>query len=116
MFQIDVHATGPDGCDITGLRIPGVLVTSAMHFVPDDALCDASEELQRWGPIAREVCEALARSPDFVLVQVESNDEQVNISKRGHELVVEVETDCESVHVVVPLRAMNSILKRMERG
>ena len=64
--------------------------------IPDQAA------LEQMG-VAREVLEALAKSPDGELVRVEERDEQVVITKQGRTLQIRVHSAKEDVSVNVPL-------------
>jgi hypothetical protein len=51
--------------------------------------------------------------PDFVLVEVQSAREYVKIQKIGGSLVINVDSDKETVHVSVPLRAARHALEEL---
>lgn len=114
MIEVDVHATGPGGCDIRGIKMPGALAPLAISFVPDEELAAAREDIDEWGPLAREVCRSIGRCPDFVLAEVHSDREFVRVAKEGRRLVVIVEGDEEEIRVVVPLGAVEAVLDRIE--
>jgi len=114
MLRVDVHAKGPGGCDVTGLRIPGAFVSTAMHFIPEDALAEMADELAFAGPLAGRAIEELEQTPDFVLVEVVSDDEQVLIRKLGRELRIDVDSYDEEVHITVPLGTLKSLMRRLE--
>jgi hypothetical protein len=52
----------------------------------------------------------LERLPDFVLVEVESPRERVKVQKRGDYLVIDVDSDDETVHLSVPIRTVHDTL------
>jgi hypothetical protein len=115
MLTVDIHAKGPGGCDITGIRIPAAVAHVALALVPDQAFDWAEDdELQRWGPLIHEACHQLLKSPDFTLVEVVDDDESVLIRKRGKTLVIDVEDHQERVHVTVPLGVAKAFARKID--
>jgi hypothetical protein len=122
-IEVDVHSNGPDGTDVEGLKIPGILAATAVHFIPDSALKSARAEVRAG---CREsdcdvddlgkILKALAESPDCVLVEVISATERVTVAKRNGHIVVDAESVEETVHVKVPLRAARSLLAQLDAG
>jgi hypothetical protein len=102
---VDVREGGPNGQRIV-VPLPLVLAQAAVAVAPviaDEKLrIPDNEALQHIG-VAREVMEALAKSPDGELVRVEERDEQVVITKEGRTLHIRVHSAKEDVSVNVPL-------------
>ncbi len=117
MFELDVHERGPGGADISGIRIPAVLGHVALAFIPMSAFdfCD-DHDVARHVPLIREACQQLRDAPDFVLVEVLSEDEHVLVRKKGAALVVDVESKDEEVHLSVPLGIAQAFARKMERA
>jgi hypothetical protein len=86
-----------------------------LNCVPDRLCLEASEEMERWGPAIRVACNELTRCEDGVFVEVESYDETVLIAKRGKALVIDVESEDESVHITVPLATVKHVVSKIER-
>lgn len=86
--------------------VPLVLAQAAVAVAPavaeEKMRIPDREALAHMG-VAREVMEALAKSPDGELVRVEERDEQVVITKQGRTLRVRVQSAKENVSVNVPL-------------
>jgi hypothetical protein len=86
--------------------VPLVLAQAAVAVAPavagEKMRIPDREALAHMG-VAREVMEALAKSPDGELVRVEERDEQVVITKQGRMLQVRVQSAKENVAVNVPL-------------
>jgi hypothetical protein len=122
-IEVDVHSNGPGGTDVEGLKIPGILATTAAHFIPDSALKSARGEVRLGcrksdcdlGDVA-EILAVLAKCPDCVLVEVISPDECVTIAKRNGHLVVDAQSVEETVHVKVPLRTARTLLAQLDAG
>ncbi|MFH1143231.1 MAG: hypothetical protein V1774_01645 [Candidatus Eisenbacteria bacterium] len=113
MICVDVEATGPGGCDVRGLRLPGFLVNGAIRCLPVDVLCEAKAEAAWVHPFLRQACRTLQRTPDFALVEVDGPNEQVRITKRGNDLLIHVESDQERVHLVIPIRTLDALASRL---
>ncbi len=122
-IEVDVHSNEPGGTDVEGLKIPGILAATAVHFIPDSALkraragvragcresdCDINE--------LAGILKALAECPDCVLVEITSPDERVTVAKRGGHLVVDTESVEETVHLKVPLRTARTLLAQLNAG
>jgi len=111
MITVDIHATGPGGSEVHGLRIPGMLVNNAIGFLPDHIVKDAGKN--RIASLAAErVSRVLRNAPDCSLVEVDGPDEQVRIAKRGGNLVVHVRDVEEDVHISIPLKTLEAVAKK----
>ena len=119
MIVVDVSEGGPDGNDIH-IRIPAALVQAGLGVVPDEVLAemaaDMGEDFEVVGPLVRAVHDELSNSPDFVIIDVRDHDEHVRIAKRGEKIVVDVSDGCDRVRVVLPLRMVDMVLGRIEKG
>lgn len=119
MIEVDVHAKGPGGTDVTGLRVPGCLASLALHFVPDREFRVQAGELDRRGLTSeslRKVMDALAKIPDAVLIEVRDRDEHVRIAKEGRHLTVLADGDDEIVCVRVPIRLAAQLARKAAQG
>jgi hypothetical protein len=94
------------------LTVPAVLAGIALAFVPDDVLTDIGEELEPVWPTVRAAARELDEAPDFVLLEVRSDGDRVIIEKKGHRLLVLVETADDRVRVAVPIRTMRRLVER----
>src|SRR5512147_3031832 len=86
--------------------VPLVLAQAAVAVAPavaEDKMRILDREALEHMGVARQVMEALAKSPDGELVRVEERDEQVVITKQGRLLQVRVQSAKENVAVNVPL-------------
>jgi hypothetical protein len=122
MIEIDVHESGADGCDISGLRIPAFVLTAAMPFVPEHVFGTASAHTRAFGEehgqnlaAVAKAMDELAKYPDFVLTEVTSRSEHVTITTRRGDLVIDVNSPDETVHVKVPMRAIKAVLSKLDR-
>ena len=111
-INVRVHEKGPDGHNVFVI-VPAAVVPIAAHFVPQENLRDASENVRPYLPIIDAAIPELEEAPDGVFVEVTDNDEHVLISKSGGSLVIDVNDHDETVHVSVPLRAVQTSIHQI---
>jgi len=87
---------------------PAMLAPIAIRLVPDKKLARASQQIQPWLPTIRAALDGLRNSPDLTIVEVSNSEEYVQVAKIGGEIVVDVANRDDTVHVSVPLRALDS--------
>jgi hypothetical protein len=92
---------------------PAMLVPIGMHFVPSAQLAEAAEEIRPWLPVIRETLKQLQQIEDLPFVEVSEPGQHVRISKSGGSIVVDVESEEESVHISTPIRAMSSAVEEL---
>ena len=111
MLEVDIQSKGPGGCDISGIRIPAALGHVAIAMIPGHMMGLEGPEMDIWPPLVRAACSELSRCPDFTLVEVHTDDEHVRVRKQGRQLIVDVDTYDERVHVTVPLGVAEAFAK-----
>ena len=67
-------------------------------------------ELGEFGPLVGALLLDLENSPDVTLVEVESHESVVAISKRGGSLLIDVDDRGSGVHVSLPIRSVRRTL------
>lgn len=112
-IRISVDEKKPDGHHIH-LIAPAAIVPVGMRFVPDNALKEASSQLQVWAPAIKIAAVELEKYRDFVLVEVEDESDHVKITKRGGSLVIDVNDAEDTVHVSFPIHSAISAIRRIE--
>jgi hypothetical protein len=110
--MVSVRERKPEGTRIW-LPVPALLVEIGMRFVPAEQLRDASAQIRPWLPAIRAASTELERCPDATLVAVESRTEQVQVSKRGDSMQIDVQNEEETVHVSVPVEFVNSMAEEI---
>jgi hypothetical protein len=108
-LRVEVREKGVNGTHVF-LPVPVNLVRIGMNFVPERELDEARAELEPWMPAVRAILLELANGPDGTLVEVEDGAETVHIVKRGGELIIDVDTPDETVHLAVPLMGVGSLI------
>jgi hypothetical protein len=110
---VRVHEKKPDGTNLR-LYVPAVLVPLGVRLAPERELARAMSHAREFLPAMRIAAEELERIPDGVLVEVDSPREHVLIVKSGGSLVVDVDSDRETVHVSVPLKMVRNLARDLE--
>ena len=114
MVSVQVAEHRPGG-DNVSVMIPGALASAGLMFLPDVVCAGMAEGIDdRWATVVRAVERELSKCPDAVFVQVESDDENVLIRKEGVHLVIDVDSDDETVHVKVPVKLVAGVLGKIE--
>jgi hypothetical protein len=117
--SITVDVRSEDGTDLS-IAVPAGLADLVITLVPLAPLREyaveaepLTEELwEVWQAIERP-CRELAEAPDFTIVEISGPGERVLVRKQGRRLVTDITTEGERIHVVVPLRTVQRVLKRL---
>jgi len=105
------------------IRVPAGLANLAIALVPSAPLRELGRDFEPWSgqldrvwPVLTRSYDELAAAPDFVLVEVHGDDEQILVRKEDGHLIVDVSSHGDDVHIVVPLRTVSRALDKLERG
>ena len=113
--RVDVVEKAHNGEHIH-LVAPAAILPVAAWLVPRNKLNDARTKLGPWLPTLTVASKELARCPNGPLVEVDSNREHVRIYTQDRSLVVNVDSEGETVHVSFPLAAAADTLSQIARG
>jgi hypothetical protein len=105
--DVNVNCHQPQQPQHIHVIAPALLAPIALRLVPSDKLARASQQIQPWLPTVHAALDGLSDSPDMTLVEVLNPDEYVHVAKEGGDVVVDVANAEETVHVSVPLRAID---------
>ncbi|MCI0537191.1 MAG: hypothetical protein L0Z50_18390 [Verrucomicrobiales bacterium] len=113
-ITVNVQEKKPDG-DRVFVFAPAAVVPWAIALAPERHVRfdQMPEEARAMLPALAEAADKLGDMPDFVLVEVQSPREHVKVEKRGGSIVVNVDSERESVYVSVPLRAARHALAQL---
>lgn len=112
VVTVNVQEKQKDG-DHVFVMAPAVLAAWGVKFVPDDAWKDVPQEAREAFPAIIAAADKLSDLPDFTLVEVQGRHETVKVQKINGSIVVDVDSDHESVHVAVPLRAVRHTIANL---
>ncbi len=101
------------GGDHVNLLVPAALVPLALKFIPDHKRQRALAQLDQWLPALQTASRELARVEDATFVEVQGPKERVRVSKLGGSLVVDVQSDRETVYVSFPLRLVDQVAEEL---
>ncbi|MFQ5817930.1 MAG: hypothetical protein ACE5H2_08245 [Terriglobia bacterium] len=113
LVRVYVEEKHPGG-DTVRLAIPAALVPLGLKFVPDEKLQRAAAELRSWLPAIQAAAQEFERCPDGPLVEVENAREKVRVAIHAGLLVIDVNSDRETVHVSFPVRLITYIAHELQ--
>jgi hypothetical protein len=111
-IQVNVIEKRPEGHHIH-VMAPALLLPIGMHFAPKEGISEASAEIQPWLPAIRAALAQLRECDDIAFVEVKEPGQQVRVAKSGGSLVVDVNSEEQSVHVSAPIRAISSAVEEL---
>ncbi len=113
-ITVNVKEKRPDG-DRVFVIAPAALVPWAIALAPEKHVRfdHIPEEARAVLPALADAADKLSDMDDFVLVEVQSPREHVKVEKRGGSIVINVDSDHETVYVSFPLRAARHALKEL---
>lgn len=103
--NVNVEQKQADGHHIHVIA-PAALGPIAARCIPARNLQDASQQIRPWLPLIDTTFDALRQTDDIVLVDVTEPGQHVKVRKVGGSVIVDVDDPNETVHVSVPLRAV----------
>ncbi|NIM63503.1 MAG: hypothetical protein GTO30_18235 [Acidobacteria bacterium] len=121
MISVQVQPRGGGGINIAMPAAVAHVALAAVEFVPastlqlDGAPPQALDAIEHYLPAAQEALDALARQPDFVLVEVHDDDESVTVRKEGRSIRVLVDSDDGRIDVAIPLSTVGEFTRRMKK-
>ena len=95
--------------DHVHLVVPAALIPVAMRLAPSHALKDAARQAGPWLPTIQSIAKELRNFPDTEFVEVRDADEHVVIRTQNGKLLVDVESEDETVHIACPLATIEHI-------
>ena len=100
------------GSDVR-ICFPAALAQLAVDLSPGCCVQTAECKLKNYRPLVTELCKEMGNSPDFTMVETRDSDQAVRVCKHGADLLVEVQSPDEHVHLTIPFRLVNSIMARI---
>lgn len=111
--SVKVDKRGPDPHRVR-IVAPALLVPAVAYVASRTTNIDREmRDVKEWLPVAQAAAAALSNTDDVTLVEIEDHDEHVRVAKRFDKIVVDVDAPDATVHVSVPLRAVNSTLNAL---
>jgi hypothetical protein len=112
LVTVRVRQREPDAHNIFVVA-PAMLVPLGMKIVPRDSLRRDAAEIRPYLPMIRAAADELAKCPDVTLVDVSDHEDHVRVAKHWGAIVVDVDEPGHTVHVSVPIRAVQSTLREL---
>jgi hypothetical protein len=119
LVTVSIHEEGPDGVDLF-IPVPAGLVKAGISLAPlvlsmiddhgvDQELERFREELDVILPVVIEMLDLLETLPDATLVEVESRNEYVRVSKEGGKIRVLFDEADTRISISVPVDVFRSV-------
>ena len=111
--SVKVHEKSANGVNLY-IPVPALLLDLALlaapAVMPEHELTDARREIAPYREDLRSIAEGLEDMPSGVLVEVQTGDEYVKITKEWRSFRIEVQSDDADVTVSVPTRFLSRAL------
>ena len=108
---VQVHDENGDDVHI---RVPAILAQLLIDFTPRRCFhCDMRGTGDQIRPVMHQLCSSLREAPDFTMLEARSGSQNVQISKVGREIQVEVLSPGERVHVSMPFPLLSRLMERI---
>ncbi|HEY7161748.1 MAG TPA: hypothetical protein VH815_10840 [Acidobacteriota bacterium] len=93
--------------------VPVGLMNLGLNMIPGEMLTQVNQELGPHRKIVQSLATELENMPDTDFVEVQGKHEHVLVSKKGGNLIIDVQTPDETVYVSVPIRSTGSIVSKL---
>ncbi|MDQ7005794.1 MAG: hypothetical protein Q9Q40_01025 [Acidobacteriota bacterium] len=114
-LSVEISAPGPHGGRVR-LVLPAGIVDVALAMLPGRLMPDqARETFAPYGALAGLLADSLPRLPEVVLVSVDAPRHKVRVAQEGSCLVIQIVDHEQSVHLRIPRRTLEAVLRRVER-
>lgn len=114
VIRIDVDEYRSDGSHIH-MWVPAAAIPMAMHFVPEEHMCHASQQAREAIPILHALVKELKKYPDAGFVEVDDHEQHVRVRTQNGKLQIDVDTPDEKVHVLCPLSTIEDVTLQLEQ-
>jgi hypothetical protein len=112
LITVRVQEHKPNGSHVFVVA-PAMLVPIGVRVAPHERLREIEGRVRPYLPTIRAAAEELAKCPNATFVEVQSPEEHVRISKGWGAIVIDVDDRDETVHVSVPIRAVQSAIEEL---
>jgi len=93
--------------------VPMLFVNLALDVVPDQRLARLSARLQDKDEWLAALTRELSECPDGTFVEIESREDQVSVAKKGGNILIDVNSSEEEVHLRFPIRSTAKAFTRL---
>jgi len=119
VFHEGVIRVDVDEHQVGGTRVhfwvPATVVSTGMHFVPDNKMREAAAKLRPYLPALREVAKELDKYPNAELVDVSDAQDHVRVVMENGKLRIDaVSGNGDVVHLSVPAGVLRDVAEELE--
>ena len=95
--------------------VPAAVVSTGLHFVPQEKLQCTAKEMLPYLPVLREISKELEKYPNAELVDVADGEDHVRITMvRGKIQIDAVSHEGDVVHLTLPAGLLRDVAERLE--
>ena len=114
VIRVDVDERRNGGSHVH-FWVPATVVSTGMHFMPNERIREAANQARPYLPVLREVSKELQKYPEAELVDVTSGADRVRIAMSGGQLRIDaVSEDGDVVHLSVPAEVLSDMADQLE--
>ena len=116
VVTVAIEDRSPDGVSLY-LPVPAAFIefgaSAVQVFMPERERAALTRQLEPWRDSLHAAFQAIEDCPDAVLVNVETDNERVRISKEGRSLEITVHDRDADVRVSLPVDSFNRLLRSL---
>ena len=110
--DVDEHR---DGGTHVHFWVPATVVSTGLHFVPQEKLQSAARDVRPYLPVLRALSKELEKYPNAELVDVANGEDHVRIAMTGGKIQIDaVSHEGDVVHVRVPTLVLRDVADQLE--
>jgi len=117
VVTVRVDQPGPDGVDLY-LPVPAVLIDLGLGIaqiaMPAEEIARVRADIAPYQPMLRTLAQELERCPDAVLVDMVSDQESVQVTKKDRTFLVVVDAEDAHVRIAFPDRTVAKVARFLE--
>ena len=110
--DVDEHR---DGGSHVHFWVPATVVSTGLHFVPQEKLQSTARDVRPYLPVLREISKELEKYPNAELVDVANGGDHLRIAMTHGKVQIDaVSHEGDVVHVSVPTRVLRDVADQLE--
>ena len=95
--------------------VPATVVSTGLHFVPQEKMQSTARDVRPYLPVLREISKELEKYPNAELVNVTNGEDHVRIAMNHGKIQIDaVSHEGNVVHVTVPARVLRDVADQLE--
>jgi hypothetical protein len=114
VIRVDVDEQRDGGTHVH-FWVPATVVSTGLHFVPQEKMQSTARDVRPYLPVLREISKELEKYPNAELVNVTNGEDHVRIAMNHGKIHIDaVSHEGGVVHVTVPARVLRDFAEQLE--